>query len=38
VVLTAVSLGCAFVTISLGPVLLRLYQVQRAVLLLPLPL
>jgi len=38
VVLSAVSLGCAFATISLGPALLRLYLVQQAVLLLPIPL
>lgn len=38
VVLTAVSLGCAAAAIALGPLLLRLYLVQQAVLLLPIPL
>jgi len=38
VVLSVVSLGCAFATIALGPLLLDLYLVQQAVLLLPIPL
>jgi hypothetical protein len=37
VVLTLVALGCALATVSLGPLLMRAYLVQRGLLLLPLP-
>ena len=37
VVLAVVALACALATVSLGPMLMRAYRVQRAVLLLPLP-
>ncbi len=37
VVLALVALGCALATVSLGPLLMRAYLVQRAVLMLPLP-
>jgi hypothetical protein len=38
VLLFTVSLGCAAAAASLGPALLRLYYVQEAVLMLPVPL
>lgn len=37
VLLVLVSLGAATATISLGPLLLALYETQTAVLLLPIP-
>jgi hypothetical protein len=37
VVLTLVSLGCALATRALGPVLVRRYLMERALILLPLP-
>jgi hypothetical protein len=37
VVLSLVSLGCALAIVSLGPLLVRSFLVQQAVLLLPLP-
>lgn len=38
VLLAFVSLGCVAAALALGPLLLRLYLTQRALLLLPYPL
>jgi hypothetical protein len=37
VLLALVSIGCALASVAVGPPLLRLYLLQRAVLLLPIP-
>ena len=38
VILVLVAVPCVLALVALGPVLARLYLVQRAVLLLPMPL